>query len=270
MGNDRPDDDGREVGQPDSAAELSGDDDERLVQRIVDTITPDSRLIRVELLMTVVLAVASVLIAWSALQSAKWSGDQAIHFSEAGANRTESTRFDNRATALMLLDTQTFLQWGQAVQTEALVAEANGVERSDPTVFDPANPTLSGYFFSLFREDFRPRVAAWIEGGGASNPAGSNPFFPFQDYIDESVPPAAEAARLAEVADEQSALARLDNQNSDDYVITVVILATVLFFAGVSNKMKSRRNQNLMVFLTLAMMTWGIVRLATLPIHASP
>ena len=75
MGNDRPDDDSREVGQPDSAAEPSGDDDERLVQRIVDTITPDSRLIRVELLMTVVLAVASVLIAWSALQSAKWSGE---------------------------------------------------------------------------------------------------------------------------------------------------------------------------------------------------
>ena len=91
MGNDRPDDDGREVGQPDSAAELSGDEEERLVQRIVDTITPDSRLIRVELLITVVLAVTSVLIAWAALQSAKWSGEQAIHFSEAGANRTEST-----------------------------------------------------------------------------------------------------------------------------------------------------------------------------------
>jgi len=150
------------------------------------------------------------------------------------------------------------------------VAAANGVERSDPTIFDPANPTLSGYFFSLFREEFRPRVAAWIEGGGANNPAGSNPFLPLQDYIDESVPPAAESARLAEVANEKATLARRDNQNSDDYVITVVILATVLFFAGVSNKMKSRRNQNLMVFLTLAMLTWGIVRLATLPIHAIP
>ena len=120
MGSDRPDDDGREVGQPDSAAERSGDEDERLVQRIVDTITPDSRLIRVELLITVVLAVTSVLIAWAALQSAKWSGEQAIHFSEAGANRTESTRFDNRATSLILLDAQTFLQWGQAAQTESI------------------------------------------------------------------------------------------------------------------------------------------------------
>ena len=41
MGNDRPDDDGREVGQPANAAEFSGDEEERLVQRIVDTITPD-------------------------------------------------------------------------------------------------------------------------------------------------------------------------------------------------------------------------------------
>jgi len=136
--------------------------------------------------------------------------------------------------------------------------------------FDGDTLTLSGYFFSLFREEFRPRVAAWLEGGGANNPAGSSPFFPFQDYIDESVPAAAESTRLAEIADEKSTLARADNQNSDDYVITVVILATVLFFAGVSTKMKSRRNQNLMVFLTLAMLTWGIVRLATLPIHAIP
>jgi hypothetical protein len=59
--------------------------------------TPDSRLIRVELLITVALAIASVLIAWAALQSAKWSGEQAIHFSEAGANRTESTRFPGSA-----------------------------------------------------------------------------------------------------------------------------------------------------------------------------
>lgn len=254
----------------------SGDDaelpeaDARFLERLVDRITPDERVNRVELATTVILAIAGVLIAWAALQSAKWSGEQAIHFSEAGANRTESTRFDNRATSLVLLDTQTFLQWGQAIQTEGLVAEASGAEPPDPTVYDPANPTLSGYLFSQFREDFRPRVLEWAEGGGPTNPAGSSPFFPFEEYVAESVPPALESDRLAEVADDKAGLARDDNQNSDNYVVTVVILAAVMFFASLSGKMKVRRNQNLVFSLALIMLVWAGLRLVTLPIHAIP
>ncbi len=111
-----------EVAQPNGAEE--GADEDRIVQRIIETITPDSRVVTVELLITIILAVAGVLTAWSALQSAKRSGEQAINFSEAGANRTESTRFDGRATSLILLDSQTFLQWVQAVGTEVIAADS--------------------------------------------------------------------------------------------------------------------------------------------------
>jgi len=43
-----------------------------------------------------------------------------------------------------------------------------------------------------------------------------------------------------------------------------------MLFAGVSSKMKSRINQNVMFFLALGMLAWAIVRLTTLPIHAIP
>lgn len=86
----------------------------------------------------------------------------------------------------------------------------------------------------------------------------------------EAVPPATTAAELAAVADERAQLARDDSQNSDNYVLTVVLLASVLFFAGISAKMKSRLSQNLMVFLAVATLGWAIARLATLPIHAIP
>ncbi len=279
MSDERPEDAAQAAQQPEDAgrkspvpAEAAGAPvpDEHLVNRIVEKITPDSRLTKIELLTAVILAVAGVLTAWTALQSAKWSGEQAIHFSEAGANRTESTRFDNRATSLILLDSQTFLQWGQALQQEALAAEATGETTPDPTVYDPADPSLSGYFFSLFREDFQPRVASWLEGGGPENPKGSSPFDPFEDYVAQSVPQVAESGRLAAVADEKAQLALDDNQNSDNYVVTVVILASVMLFAGVSSKMKSRINQNVMFFLALGMLAWAIVRLTTLPIHAIP
>jgi hypothetical protein len=251
-------------------SEISVDADENLVQRIVDTITPDARYARVEFIATIILAIAAILTAWAALQSAKWSGEQAIHFSQAGANRTESVRLDNWATTLIVLDEQTFMQWGGATQADLLASQEGGVEPSDPTIYDPANPTASGYFFTLFRDEFRSRVIKWLEGGGPLNPSGSSPFLPLDEYVEESVPALAESVRLAEIADEKATLAATDNQNSDNYVVTVVILAVAMFFAGVSSKMRSRLNLNLMVGLATVMLAWALFRLLTLPIHAIP
>jgi len=155
-------------------------------------------------------------------------------------------------------------------QTERIAADATGGTPPDPTVYDPANPSLSGYLFTLFRPDFQQRVVTWLEDGASENPEGQSPFEPFEAYLAEAVPAAAESDRLAALADESGQLAREDNQNSDNYVLTVVLLASVLFFAGISAKMKSRLSQNLMVFLAVATLSWAIVRLATLPIHAIP
>ena len=128
----------------DAAAEISDQENENLVQSIVEKITPDSRYTKLEFVATIILAVAAVLTAWTALQSAKWSGDQATNFSQAGANRTESVRFDNRATSMILLDEQTFMQWGQAIQSEIQVSRTDGIVRTDPTVYDPSSPSASG------------------------------------------------------------------------------------------------------------------------------
>ncbi len=259
-----------ETVQAGNAVGNAAEDEDRLLQRIIESISPDTRVVTVELLITVILAIAGVLTAWTALQSAKWSGEQAISFSEAGANRTESTRFDGRATSIILLDSQTFLQWVQAYGTDTVAANANDEDPPDPTSYDPGSPSLSGFLFTQFREDFRPRVADWYQSSLTADGAAPSPFFPLEEYIAESVPAAAESARLLTVAEEKAADARKNNQNSDDYVITVVLLATVLFFAGVSSKMRAPRNQNLMFLLSLTMLLWAGFRLVTLPIHALP
>jgi hypothetical protein len=93
---------------------------------------------------------------------------------------------------------------------------------------------------------------------------------PVDDYFEESVPEAAESERYAQIADDKAALARQDNQNSDDYVVTMVIFASVLFFAAVASKVTTRVPQNLMLVLSTGMLTWGVIRLVTLPIHAIP
>ena len=66
---------------------------------------------RVELVSTIVLAVAVIFTAWSAFQSAKWGGIQSIRFSEAGAARTESVRLSTLAGQQAQIDATLFVDW---------------------------------------------------------------------------------------------------------------------------------------------------------------
>ncbi|MGI9667333.1 MAG: hypothetical protein ACR2N2_09550, partial [Acidimicrobiia bacterium] len=54
-------------------------------------------------------------------------------------------------------------------------------------------------------------------------------------------------------------------QNSDNYVMTMVLFASVLFFAGVSSKLNSPRNRRIAIGIGVAVLIVGVVILATLP-----
>jgi len=73
---------------------------------------------RVELLATIVLALAAIFTAWAAFESAKWSGEQATNFSRAGATRTESARFDTRAGQLAGIDVTVYMSWLDAFSSD--------------------------------------------------------------------------------------------------------------------------------------------------------
>ena len=55
------------------------------------------RLHRVELLSTVLLAVAAVATAWSTYQSNQWRGEMAVNYSKATAARIQSSAASTRA-----------------------------------------------------------------------------------------------------------------------------------------------------------------------------
>ena len=65
----------------------------------------------IELLVTVLLAIATVATAWSSYQSARWSGVQTINFSRANAARVESTAQSTLAGQQTQLDVATFIAW---------------------------------------------------------------------------------------------------------------------------------------------------------------
>jgi len=215
---------------------------------------------RLELIATITLAIATVLTAWSAFQAGKWGGTQAINFSEAGAARTESTRADTRGGQLIQVDAAMYLDW-----VTALIEESGDgtIPPVSATGYEPTKGTSSGFLYTRFRTEFLPAVTAWLATDPINNPDAPKTPFVMDEYV---VAATVEADRLSAVADEKAQAAREANQNGDNYVLTMVLFASVLFFGGVSSKMAVRRNRLIIVSFGAVLLVSGIYIIATLPI----
>lgn len=220
---------------------------------------------RIELIATIVLAIATVLTAWSAFQSAKWSGHQSINFSEAGAARTESTRADTTAGQLTQIDVAMYIDWVAAIFDDL---ESGAITIVSGDTYEPTRGTLSGFIYLRFRSEFKPYVDSWLASDPVNNPdAPSSPFAmvgPDGEPLYE-LEASKEARALVALADENAAEARQDNQNSDNYVITMVLFASVLFFAGMSSKLLKPRNRMLALGFGIVLLVVGMSILTTLP-----
>jgi hypothetical protein len=201
---------------------------------------------RTELLVTVLLAIATVATAWSSYQSARWSGVQTINFSRANAARVQSTAQSTLAGQQTQLDVATFIAW-----TGAYAARQT---------------TLSDFYFKRFRAEFKPAVEAWLATKPLKNPGA--PLTPF--VMPEYRLAAADHARaLTRTAEAATATAKVDNQRSDNYVLAVVLFASSLFFAGISTKLDAVRLRVTIVGLGYALFIGALIWVATFPVSIS-
>ena len=199
---------------------------------------------RLELVAAIVLTVATVLTAWSAFQATKWSGFMSIRFSEANAARTESVRASNAAGQLRIIDVTIFADWLQAL--------AQG------------ETELQEFLEQRFRDELNPAFEAWRATEPRTNPDAPPSPFAMSEYqlADEQ-----RSDELAAEADLRSRQARQANQRADNYVLTTVLFAAVLFFAGVSSKFTMLRNRAIAVATAVVILISGAVILATFPVE---
>jgi hypothetical protein len=205
-----------------------------------------SRTDRLEILATVLLALAAVGTAWSSYQASRWNGEQAKSFSRATATRIESTRASNRADAETQIDVATFSQWVNAYalkQTE-----------------------LADFYFRRFRKEFKPAVTAWIATRPLRNADAPLTPFAMPEY---RLAARAEAERLEADAEVLAAKARTNVQRATNYVLGVVLFAVALFFAAMSTKLRTRRLQAALLALGATVFLGTVVWLATLPVSIS-
>ena len=67
-----------------------------------------------DLAVTVVLALVTLMLAWSGFQASKWGGVQAVNFSDAGKARTDSNALTDLGGTAVSIDVALFVSWLEA------------------------------------------------------------------------------------------------------------------------------------------------------------
>ena len=215
---------------------------------------------KIESIASIVLAIAVVLTAWAAFQAGKWGGEQSIQFSVAGASRTESTRADTRGGQLAQIDVSMYTDFVAAYLDDI---DTGAIQPYDGTTFTPTAGTLSAFLYNRFRDEFRPAMDAWLATDPAGNPDAPTTPFVMDEY---NVAEFAEAERLVQLADQAAVDARAANQNGDNYVLTAVLFATVLFFSGIASKLENRWNRHFVNLVGIIGVVAGTIILIRLPV----
>jgi hypothetical protein len=197
-----------------------------------------------ELVSAALLALATVATAWSGYQASTWHGEQAREQASATAKRLDATRASGVANRQVQIDVALFMQW------------VNARARGDAK--------LAEFYRRRFRPRFEPAFAAWLASKPLQSPnAAPTPF----DLPVYRVPASVAADRLETAAGVSAAQARRAIDRANDYVLAVVLLATALFFAGMSAKFPTPRVQLGLLVISATVFVGTIAWLATFPVE---
>lgn len=197
---------------------------------------------RLELVSTLLLALATLATAWSAYQSREWTGEQSLDTSHATASRIAENRSSALANRQVQIDVATFTQW-----LDARAAH---------------DPELATFYRARFRAEFKPAFAAWLRTSPFDS--GSAPPTPF-DLPEYRLRASAEAARLERAAAADSEQAKEANEHADNYMLAVVLFASTLFFAGISTKLHTEVARRVVLGIGWLVLLGTAIWLATLP-----
>lgn len=197
-----------------------------------------------ELVSTVLLALATVATAWAAYQSRQWTGEQAQGYSHATATRIAVNRVSAVANRQVQIDVATFIQW----------VDAHEQHRAE----------LARFYRARFRDEFKPAFNAWL----ATKPFESTGAPPTPFAIPQyRLKASDEADHLEAKAAAASERAKEANQRADNYMLAVVLFASSLFFAGISTKLQTSRARTAILGLGCVLFLGTLIWISTLPLQ---
>jgi hypothetical protein len=196
-----------------------------------------------ELVATLLLAIATLGIAWSGYQGARWNGRQAEEYSAANGARARANRAETNGDQDRTQDLLNFNRWLE-VSTEG-------------------NQQLADLYQRRFRPEFMPAFEAWLAQDPLNNPAAEASPLRVPQY---RVADLERAQELEDLADEHFEAGREATEHTDSYVLTTVFFAAVLFFAGISMRFVWQRMRVAVLVLGSLFLVYAIILVARLPI----
>ncbi len=195
---------------------------------------------------TVLLVVAAVATSWSSYQATRWNGEQAAAAGRTNAIRIEASRADSLADAQTEIDVATFIAWAEADVT--------------------GDRELADFVMDRFRPEFRRAFDAWTVTAPLTNPDAPPTPFAMDEYRLVSQQQADELDARAEAS---AAEVRAYIQRASNYVLTVVLYAVALFFAGMSTRVTAPRLRWVLTLAGCAVYLGTLGWIATFPVSIS-
>jgi hypothetical protein len=169
---------------------------------------------------------------------------QAREYNQASRLSTQATRLATLAGQQRSVDVGVFTAW------------VNAAAQHDTA--------LEEFVRARFRQEFRPAFDAWIATHPMRNPdAPSSPFLMSEYRSGASDSAQLLTERSAAIAGKAGAA----NQQADLYTLTAVVLAAVMFFAGISQQAKHPPTRMALIILAALGCVIGIWHIAVYPIE---
>lgn len=203
-------------------------------QRILETTT------------TVLLSIAAIGTAWATFQTTQWTSKENDELAASSVARSKAIQATSDAARTEQLDTTIWLQWLAA--------------------FRAGDTAHARFLRARFRPGLLRAHLLWVakavvapDGKVISAPTGTP--FTEQQYV---IPDASRADALSAEAERQLAASQHASSMSTKYVIAALLLALVLFFAGMATKFRNPKLQAILVALAVVFGVFGFVRMLLL------
>jgi hypothetical protein len=197
-----------------------------------------------ETLSAILLGLVTIVTAWSGYQAARWGGEQSTLYTDALSLMVESTRAATEANQLTQVDIALFINYVNA--------------------YAAGDEELATFYYDRFRPEARPAIDAWLATKPRTNPDAPPGPFQMPEY---QVSLAEEAAQLEEEAADLFEQGKVANEHSDKYVLNAVLLASVLFLAGIAPRFDWQPLVVIILVAAVILLVIGVYNLSTLPIQ---
>lgn len=212
------------------------------LDRILGALDATRRRGRFELLIAILLALASLASTWCGYQASNWGSNQLL--SQDSADSAERQAAEDTIVALQLrtFDGISMLSFWEAVREGDVPTQQAHLARMRPQLRDAINAALAE--------------------GILTNPAVKGPLQRPEYNLPEEAIAASKRNEAAHLREDVQVAGRA----SADYVLLTLMFASVLFFGGITGTLGSDRARRFLGSAAVLIFLIAIVRLAFLPI----